>query len=140
MVYSSPSDLIFETQSFTVERAPHPFVSREEGGHVRIFPKHLQYSCTAELTPAEATELIRLEMVSREDMMEAMKKHGVPVVWVNIMELGNWAFTRNERPTLHIQVFGRASTAVVQKWPEALHLPDRNTVFMIASSRYEMMT
>lgn len=129
MVFSSPSDLIFETQSFTVERAPHPFVSREEGGHLRIFPKNLQYSCSAELNPVEAIELTRLEMVVREALIEAMNQQGVPVVWVNSMELGNWAFKRNERPALHIQIFGRAHTATIQKWPEALYLPDRSTGF-----------
>ncbi len=126
---STTEDIIFETKSFTVERSPRPFVSREEGGHIRIFPKNHAVRCINDLTPDEAKELIRLEMVVREAMMEGMNKQGVPVVWINLEDLGNWAFKRNEVPRLHIHVFGRASTATKQLWPEAVNLPDRSTGF-----------
>lgn len=31
--------LIYESKNFTVEIHPMPFVSRTDGGHIRIFPK-----------------------------------------------------------------------------------------------------
>jgi diadenosine tetraphosphate (Ap4A) HIT family hydrolase len=122
-------DLIYESKYFTVERHPKPFVSREEGGHIRIFPKNTAATCINDLTPNEAKELIRLEMVVREALIEGMNQQGVPVIWVNIEDLGNWAFKRNEIPRLHIHVLGRASTATKQKWPEAISLPDISTGF-----------
>lgn len=126
---SSIEDLIYETKTFTVERSPRPFVSREEGGHIRIFSKNHDVRCINDLSPDEAKELIRLEMVVREAMMEGMNKQGVPVTWINLEDLGNWAFKRNEIPHLHIHVFGRAATATKQPWPEAIYLPDRLTGF-----------
>lgn len=129
MSHSSQEDIIFETQSFSVERSPQPFVSREEGGHIRIFPKNKSIRCINDLKAREAIELIRLEMVVREALIEAMNSRGVPVIWVNLEDLGNWPFKRNETPVLHIHVFGRAKTASKQLWPEAVYLPDRSSGF-----------
>lgn len=128
-MHSDPQDIIYSTHSFTVERSPHPFVSREEGGHLRIFPKREGITCINDLTPPEAVELIWLEAIVRQAVLTGMKKQGVLMIWVNIEDLGNWAFKRNETPQLHIHVFGRASTAVKQLWPEAPSLPDRSSGF-----------
>jgi len=123
------TNLIFASKSFTVERSPHPFVSREEGGHIRIFPKDHTISCINDLTPLEMIELARLEMVVRESMMAGLNVHGIKVAWVNLEDLGNWAFKRNERPTLHIHIFGRVFSNGPQTLPEAVSLPDRSTGF-----------
>ncbi len=125
----SNENLIYESKSFTVERSPTPFVSREEGGHIRIFPKNHEISCINELTPSEMVELARLEMVVRESLLEGMNHQGIPVKWVNMEDLGNWAFKRNERPVLHIQVFGRVFSKGKQSLPEAVYLPDKSTGF-----------
>jgi len=122
-------NVIYESKSFSVERSPNPFVSREEGGHIRIFPKNHDVSCINDLTPQEAIELIRLESVVRESMMEGMNQQGIPVKWVNLEDLGNWAFKRNERPILHIHVFGRVFSNGKQSLPEAIYLPDRSSGF-----------
>lgn len=126
---SDPQDLIYASRSFTIERSPRPFISREEGGHLRIFPKREGVTCLNDLTPSEAVELIWLEALVRRALLTGMQKQGVPMIWVNIEDLGNWAFKRNETPQLHIHVFGRASTATKQLWPEAPSLPDRSTGF-----------
>lgn len=122
-------DVIFESHNFTVERHSQPFISREEGGHIRIFPKDKNISCINELTSKMAKELIWLEAITRLAILKGMKDRGVDMVWVNIEDLGNWSFKRNERPTLHIHMFGRARNATKQKWPEAPFLPDRSTGF-----------
>jgi diadenosine tetraphosphate (Ap4A) HIT family hydrolase len=123
------SDLIYSSRFFTVERHPQPFISREEGGHLRIFPKRDGITCLNDLTPAEAVELIWLETIVRQALLTGMEKQGVPMIWVNIEDLGNWAFKRHETPQLHIHMFGRASTATKQLWPEAPSLPDRSSGF-----------
>ena len=122
-------DLVFQTKNFTVGRHPQPFVSRADGGHLRIFPKNNEVSCINDLSVEESIELIRLQRVVREALMTAMNKRGVAVVWVNLEDLGNWAFKRGERPVLHIHVFGRARDAVKQPFPEAVNLPDSSTGF-----------
>ena len=127
MANSIPENIIHQSKSFSVERSPRPFVSREEGGHIRIFPKNKSVKCINDLTSKEAIELIRLEMIVRESMIEGMNRMGFPVVWVNLEDLGNWAFKKNEDPVLHIHVLGRAKNATKQLWPEAVYLPDRSS-------------
>ena len=126
---SNLNDLVFESKHFRVERHPQPFISREEGGHLRIFPKRAEVATINELKPEEAVELIYVEMVVREALMLAMTEQGVDMIWVNIEDLGNWAFKRLEKPRLHIHVFGRARSATKQLWPEAPYLPDRSSGF-----------
>ena len=121
-------DLIFETANFTVERHPSPFVSREDGGHIRIFPKDKKrISDRADFTPKEAIEFIRLSMIVGPAMQKAMNERGIPVVKINYEDLGNWAFKRGERPVLHLHIFGRSKNAKVQVFPEAVSLPDRSS-------------
>lgn len=119
---------IFETKHFTVESHPKPFVSREEGGHIRIFPKR-KVTDRTKLTRGEAIELVLLTMIVGEAMETAMISRGVPVIKVNYQDMGNWPYKRNEKPLLHIHVFGRAKNAKHQVFPEAVQLPDRSTGF-----------
>lgn len=123
------NNVIFETKHFTLERHPKPLVSREEGGHMRIFPKNHQISERRELTIEQATEFMLLSIVAGEALEKAMNEKGVPVVKINYEDLGNWAFKRNERPVLHLHIFGRAENAEKQKFPEAPYLPDRSSGF-----------
>ena len=70
------TNIIFQTKSFTLEKHPKPFISREEGGHMRILPKDKSISCINDLTLEEASELIHLEMIVRESMIEGMNNRG----------------------------------------------------------------
>ncbi len=122
--------LIYETNHFTLEIHPKPFVSREEGGHLRIFPKDkARISDRRDFTVQEATEFMKLSMIAGEALQTAMNKRGIPVVKINYCDLGNWAFKRNEKPVLHLHIFGRAKNAKIQIFPEAVQLPDRSTGF-----------
>jgi len=121
---------LFETKNFSVERHPQPFVSREEGGHIRIFTKHPErVSDRTKFTPKEAIEFIQLSMVVGEAMKTGMNKQGVPIIWINYEELGNWAFKRQETPIFHLHIFGRVPHASKQIFPEAVYLPDRSSGF-----------
>ena len=66
-------------------------------------------------------------MIAGEAMQKAMNQQGIPVVKINYEDLGNWAFKRNERPVLHLHIFGRAENAKVEVFPEAVNLPDRSS-------------
>lgn len=122
--------IFYETKNFIVESHPNPFVSRTDGGHIRIRVKDESIPDRTKLLPSQAIELMRLTMLVGEAMQEGLKSRGIPVVKINYEELGNWAFKPGGgHPFLHIHIFGRASNAVKQPFPEAVFLPDRSTGF-----------
>lgn len=123
------SSEIFQTKNFIVEAHQQPFISRTEGGHIRIKVKDQSIIERTMLAPAMAIELMRLTMVVGEALEKAMNKAGVPVVKINYQDMGNWAYKEGKIPFLHVHVFGRASDAVKQPWPESMYLPDRKTGF-----------
>lgn len=122
--------IFFESKNFLVESHPAPFVSRTDGGHIRIRVRDEAIPDRTALSPRQAIELMRLTMVVGHAMRIAMNGRGIPVVKINYEELGNWAFKPGGgHAFLHIHVFGRAQNAVHQPFPEAVNLPDRSTGF-----------
>lgn len=121
--------IIHETENFIVESSERPFVSRTDGGHIRIGIKDKTVADRTKLDPQVAIELMRLSMIVGEAFELAMNNRGVPVVKINYQDMGNWAYKTGDKPSLHYHVFGRASNAIKQPWPESVYLPDRNTGF-----------
>lgn len=121
--------IFYETENFIVESHEQPFVSRQDGGHVRIRVKDKNVTDRTRLEPKVAIELMRLTMIVGEALEKAMNIRGVPVVKINYQDMGNWAFKTGDTPFLHIHVFGRASNSTKQIWPESVYLPDRGTGF-----------
>lgn len=122
--------IFFETKNFIVESHPKPFVSRTDGGHIRIRVRDESIPDRTKLNPSQAIELMRLTMIIGEAMQQGVNQQGIPVVKINYEELGNWAFKPNGgHAFLHIHVFGRAENAVKQPFPDAVFLPDRSTGF-----------
>ncbi len=68
-------------------------------------------------------------MVVGEALKSAMVRRGVAIGIVNYQDMGNWGVFKPEGPTLHMQIFGRATTATVQKYGDAVQLPHRETGF-----------
>lgn len=120
---------IYESTNFIVESHEQPFVSRIDGGHIRIRVKDANITDRTKLDPTVAIELMRLSMIVGEAMEIAMNNRGIPVVKINYQDMGNWAFKTNNKPFLHYHIFGRASNAKKQIWPESVCLPDRSTGF-----------
>jgi diadenosine tetraphosphate (Ap4A) HIT family hydrolase len=121
--------IISETENFIVETHEKPFVSRTDGGHIRIRIKDESITDRTKLDPKTAKELMRLTMIVGEAMEKAMNNRGIPVVKINYQDMGNWAYKRGEKPFLHIHVFGRAKNSVKQPFPESVYLPDRSSGF-----------
>lgn len=121
--------IISETENFIVETHEKPFVSRTDGGHIRIRIKDASITDRTKLDPKTAKELMRITMIVGEAFEKAMNNRGIPVVKINYQDMGNWAYKRGEKPFLHIHVFGRAENSVKQPFPESVYLPDRNTGF-----------
>lgn len=120
---------IYETKNFIVESHEKPFVSREEGGHIRIRIKDNSITDRTKLDAATAIELMRLTMIVGEAMEKAMNSVGITVVKINYQDMGNWAYKNGKQPFLHIHVFGRVVGATHQPYPESVYLPDRSTGF-----------
>jgi hypothetical protein len=120
---------IYESQNFTVESSDKPFVSREDGGHLKIKVKDLSITDRTVLEPIQAIELMRLTMIVGEAFQIAMNNKGIPVVKINYQDMGNWAFKKDKKPYLHIHVFGRATNSVKQIFPESVYLPARESGF-----------
>lgn len=120
----------YETEHFIVESHPKPFVSRTDGGHIRIRVKDESIPDRTKLPPLHAIELMWLTTLVGEAMQLGMNQQGIPVVKINYEELGNWAYKPNGGHSfLHIHVFGRSKDAIKQPFPEAVFLPDRSTGF-----------
>jgi len=119
---------IYETKNFYIQAAKRPFIDRSEGGHIYIFPK-IEMSDRTKLTPQLAIEYTKLSMVVGEALKLAMARQGIDIGIINYQDMGNWGVFKPEGPTLHMQVYGRAKTAVIQKYGDAVLLPHRETGF-----------
>ena len=121
--------LIFESPNFIVEAAKNPFVTRLDGGDIRVEIKDKSITDRTKLSPKIAIEFMRLTMIIGEAMEVVMNQQGIPVVKINYHDMGNWAFKIGKEPIFHIHIFGRAKNSIYQPFPEAIYLPDRSTGF-----------
>lgn len=120
--------LIYETDHFILETREKPFIDRKEGGHIRIMSK-IKVSDRTKLTPKQAIEYMKLSMVAGEALTNVMKRQGIEIGNVNYQEMGNWSVFKPEGITMHMHIFGRAKTATIQKYGEAVLLPRRESGF-----------
>lgn len=119
---------IFETTNFYIQAASRPFIDRTEGGHIYLFPKEPVRDRT-QLSAKLAIEYTKLSMVVGEALVSAMKRQGIDIGIVNYQDMGNWGVFREEGPTLHMHIYGRAKKAIIQKYGDAVQLPHRETGF-----------
>lgn len=119
---------IYETRNFYIQAAKRPFIDRTEGGHLYIFPK-VEIRDRTKLSAPLAIEYMKLSMVVGEALVSAMTRRGITIGIVNYQDMGNWGVFKPEGPTLHMQIYGRAKTATIQKYGDAVSLPHRETGF-----------
>jgi len=119
---------IYETEDFYIQAAKRPFVDRKEGGHLYLYPK-IDVRDRTKLSPALAIEYTKLSMVVGEALVSAMARRGIEIGIVNYQDMGNWSVFKPEGPSLHMQIYGRATTATIQKYGDAVQLPHRETGF-----------
>jgi len=70
---------IYQTDNFVVEAFETPHVSRQEGGHIKIYPKKSILD-RSRLSPELAIEFIRLTMIIGEAMEKGMINRGVRII------------------------------------------------------------
>lgn len=119
---------IYETENFYIQAAQRPLVDRDEGGHIYIIPKQ-SFRDRTQLSPKLAIEYTKLSMVVGEALKSAMARRGVDIGLVNYHDMGNWGVFKPDGPELHMQIYGRATTATIQKYGDAVQLPQRETGF-----------
>jgi diadenosine tetraphosphate (Ap4A) HIT family hydrolase len=117
--------LIYESDNFVVEAFETPHVDRDDGGHIKIYPK-VKVLDRQHLSPKQAVELMRLTVVVGQAMTDVMNRHGVDIGRINYQDMGNWTALKPEGPTLHVQLYGRAKSAKYQKYGDACYLPQRS--------------
>lgn len=119
---------IYETENFYIQAASRPFIDRDEGGHIYIFPK-VPVRDRTQLSPKLAIEYTKLSMVVGEAIKSAMARRGIDIGIVNYQDMGTWMVFKPEGPSLHMHIYGRATTAIIQKYGDAVQLPHRETGF-----------
>lgn len=117
--------LIYESPHFLVIVPAFPLVDRADGGHVVIEPRQF-VSKRQHLSPVMAIELMRLTLLVGEAMETVMNKQGVDIGRVNYQDNGNWSVFSDKGPCLHYHLYGRARSAVLQPYGEALHFPHKD--------------
>ena len=100
--------IIFETKNFIVDSQEKPFVSRTDGGHIRVKAKDISITNRTKIKTKQAIKLMRLTIIAGDLLEKAMNKQGIPDVQINYQENGNWAFKDQQLPHLHIHIFGRS--------------------------------
>lgn len=93
-----------------------------------IFPK-VPVRDRTQLSPRLAIEYMKLSMVVGEALKSALARRGIDIGIVNYQDMGNWGVFKPEGPTMHMQIYGRATTATIQKYGDAVQLPRRETGF-----------
>jgi hypothetical protein len=88
---------IYETAHFSIEAAARPFVDRDEGGHIYIFPKTPVRDRT-KLSPTLAIEYMKLSMIVGEALQSAMTQRGVDIGIVNYQDMGIGVFSSLKAP------------------------------------------
>jgi diadenosine tetraphosphate (Ap4A) HIT family hydrolase len=121
--------LIYQSTNFIIETpSQKPHVDREDGGHLMIVPK-IRVEDRTKLSPDLAKELMKLTMVAGEAMKKVMNDQRVDIGRINYQENGNWSVFDPEGPYLHVHLYGRAKSAKIQKYGDALNFPHMETGF-----------
>lgn len=129
-------NIVYQTEHFIVDAPSRPLVDRLEGGHIRISPK-VKVSDRTLLSPDLATEYMMISMLIGEAMKMGLQKRGIDIGIINYQDMGNWAVFDPEGPVMHTHLFGRAKTATVQKYGEAVQLPRSKTGFYAGFKRLD---
>ena len=115
--------LIYETDNFIAETDLPPHITRTDGGHIKVSPKK-RVRNRQDLPPGLEVEFIWFTTVLGDAMTNAMNKRGVDIGIINYQDNGNWSVFDKKGSYFHMHLYGRAKSAKIQKYGEALTLPN----------------
>jgi diadenosine tetraphosphate (Ap4A) HIT family hydrolase len=116
---------IYQTKNFEVVVPYVPHITREDGGHLIIIPKR-KVRDRQEFSQSEAHELIDLSIKLGDAMVKGLIARGIDVGRINYQDNGNWSVND---PSMHLHLYGRAKSAIVQPYGHALNFPLPDTGF-----------
>ncbi len=116
--------MIYASENFFVKAVEKPHVDRDDGGHIKIYPK-IRILDRQQLPPRYAVELMRLTIVVGQAMIKIMNEHGVNIGRINYQDNGNWAVFKPGGSYLHIHLYGRAKSAETHKYGQACFFPHK---------------
>lgn len=122
-------NVIMETNNFTIATICNPHIDRMDGGHIVIICKNVNYKNLTDMPIDIAEDLMRLTILCGNIMKEVLNSQGIDVELINYQVNGNWSVDNKERDPVHMHLYGRAKSAVHQKYGEALFFPNPNTGF-----------
>ena len=105
--------LIIQSDNFTLESHEKAEVSRTDGGHLVINPKHPVKDRT-ELPQEQVVELALLTNIAGKAFKDGMAERGIELGRINYQDNGNW------RQELHVHLYGRALHATYQTYGEPI--------------------
>lgn len=110
--------LIIQSDNFTLESHEKAEVSRTDGGHLVINPKHSVKDRT-ELPQEQVVELALLTNIAGKAFKDGMAERGIELGRINYQDNGNW------RQELHVHLYGRSPGATYQIYGEPIKAPRR---------------
>jgi hypothetical protein len=126
--------IIFETPDFKVTAHEKPHHSRENGGHIVVWPKQV-YAHLYDLPLDLASGFMHLNQVVGEAFMNVQRANGLKVARINYSCYGNWNYKEPvQDPVVHLSLYLRTwdekhpdNDPRYMAFPEAVYLPDRST-------------
>lgn len=110
---------------FCVPTRPH--VAFEEGGHLFIEPSDKDVSERREMSAQQLSDMAFATQLLGDAMWKVFPRHGIELYRINYQDNGNWAFLRgDDKPLMHIHLYGRAVDEKKQSYGQALVFPDPN--------------
>lgn len=110
---------------FCVPTRPH--VTFEEGGHLFIEPSDKDISERREMNAQQLSDMAFATQLLGDAMWKVFPRHGIELYRINYQDNGNWAFLRgDDKPLMHIHLYGRAVDEKKQSYGQALVFPDPN--------------
>lgn len=123
--------LIFETDKFMVVAHDQPHHDRDNGGHLKIFPK-THYRTRIEMPMDEYLAMMSLVKIAGEAVIKIMREKGIDVVRINYQDNGNWSYFPEVKkdPLIHVHLYVRSNNEKhptnderFRAFPEALNFP-----------------
>lgn len=126
--------VIIDTENFVVDAHDRPHHSRENGGHIVIWPRQ-EFAHLSDMPNELAAEFMGLSQIVGEAFMNVMRSQGLDVVRVNYACYGNWNYKEPIKdPVTHMSLYLRIANEKhpdgdprFQAFPEALVFPGRQT-------------
>lgn len=123
MSYFENQIIILNTKHFSVFVPSTPHIDRTDGGHICVCCTDDNKYYLQDLSDLEVLELGVLLKLIGKIMMCVLNENGVDVGLVNYQINGNWTYNHPDKPLLHAHIYGRAFSAKVQRFGQALNFP-----------------